>query len=268
MRGPWVVFVLSAACGAGDGGTDAASAGFFSDVRIDANTGDRAVVRFGTALPTSCEALYGLTADALDTTATDPDMAPGQRVTDHNVPLENLVPLTTYFFRARATDASGHVYTSDVGTLTTAAGDAVLSMTDVAHAAMGTTVTQVSSNWSGEPDDGAWGVDHVIDGDMYTEWSSNGDGNGAYVVLDFGQMRTVTYFGFRSRKMRDGTSIIQSVRVVFDGTQTLGPFDTPDPDTRYAFPLTSPITARTVRVEAIATTGGNTGAKEIQFFQP
>ena len=269
MRTVGTLLVIGlAACGDNRPAPDAPAGPFFTNLRVEANTGDRAVVRFETAIPTQCHAIYGRTADVLDTTATDPDMAPGSLITDHKVPLENLTPLTMFYFRAVATDASGKTYTSDEDSLTTTAGDPVLAMTNVARASMGTTVSAVSSNWSGGSNDSDWGVDHVIDADMYTEWSSNGDGNGAYVVLDFGQSRTVTHFGFRSRKMRDGTSIIQSVQLSFDGGATVGPFATPDPDHRYAFELAAPVTARTVRVEAVATTGGNTGAKEIQFFEP
>ena len=46
----------------------------------------------------------------------------------------------------------------------------------------------------------------------------------------------------------------------------MGPFDTPDPDQLYTFTFTSSVTARSARIEAVQTTGGNTGAKEIQFF--
>ncbi len=249
--------------GAGDTGP------FFTNVRVDSESGDRAVVRFGTALETSCKASYGLVVSALDATATDPDMEPGRLVVEHQVPLENLRPLTTYWYQAHALDADGKEYVSDAGSFTTTAGDAVLAMTNVARASMGTTVVGVSSNWDLTGNEALFGANNVSDGDMYTEWSSNGDGDGAYVVLDFGQSRSLTHFGFRSRKMRDMTSITTSVRLVFDdGAAVLGPFATPDPDHRYAFAFAQPITARKVRVEAVTSSGGNTGAKEIQFFVP
>ncbi|MBW2686830.1 MAG: hypothetical protein JRE19_13075, partial [Deltaproteobacteria bacterium] len=79
-------------------------------------------------------------------------------------------------------------------------------------------------------------------------------------------MRDIEAFGFRSRKMTDGTSIITSVQIIFDGDTMMGPFATPDPDQRYTFEI-APTRAQRVRVEAVTTTGGNSGVKEIEFFQ-
>lgn len=266
-----LLFVMLGACGApaelpGDGAVDAL---FFSNIRVEDQSGDRAVVRFDTALPTTCEASYGLAEPMLDATATDPDMEPGRLVVEHQVPLENLQPLTTYWYRARAEDERGRVHLSEVRSFTTSDGDAVLAMTNVARAAMGTTVVQTSSNWDMGANDSLFGANNVTDGDMYTEWSSNGDGDGAYILLDFGQRRSLTHFGFRSRKMRDGSSITTSVRLLFEGgAVVLGPFETPDPDHRYAFGLGQTVNAQTVRLEVVTSSGGNTGAKEIQFFVP
>ena len=92
------------------------------------------------------------------------------------------------------------------------------------------------------------------------------DGKVATLGLDLGEATEITHFGFRSRKMTDGTSIIERVRVVFDGVEH-GPFDTPDPDQHYLFELDAPVDARLVRIEAVQTTGGNTGAKEIQLLR-
>ncbi|MBW2628499.1 MAG: hypothetical protein JRE45_12830, partial [Deltaproteobacteria bacterium] len=46
----------------------------------------------------------------------------------------------------------------------------------------------------------------------------------------------------------------------------MGPFETPDPDQRYIFEI-APIRAQRVRVEAVTTTGGNSGVKEIELFR-
>jgi hypothetical protein len=65
--------------------------------------------------------------------------------------------------------------------------------------------------------------------------------------------------------MGDGSSIIRSFRLVIDGV-TVGPFSSPDPAQRYRFDLVPPVDAQVVRFEAVETTGGNTGAREIELL--
>lgn len=246
---------------AADGGVQ------FLDVRVESITSTRAVVRFDTSQPTSCEAMFGTAPDALDRSATDPDMEEGQLVRDHNVPLEDLMPSQTYYWRAKATNAAGETYVSALYEFqTTEAQEHVPEGTNVALLEAGTTVSGVSSNFGGGSNDGSWGADNAIDGMMATEWSSSGDGDDAWLTLDLGQTRTIHLFGFRSRQMTDGSAIVRSVQLIFDDDTVLGPYLTPDPEQLYQFALEPPMTARGVRVEAVTTTGGNTGAKEIQLF--
>jgi hypothetical protein len=229
------------------------------------------VLRFTTSVPSSCEALYGTAEDALDNRATDPDMPEGQLAVDHQVPLEDLAAATRYFWRARAVDANGETYTSKLGDFTTLTAtqpdDLSAALQNVALAEHGASVTGVSSNFGNGDNDSTWGVNHVLDGQMSTEWATQGDGDDAWFSLDFGQERGISRFGFRSRKMSDGTSIIKSVQLFFGDSQTaVGPLATPDPDELYIFDFNSPVKARTVRLEVLTSSGGNTGAKEVQFF--
>lgn len=242
----------------------------FSSLRVEELGPNRAVVRFDTDVPSSCELQYGLAMATLDMTATDPNMSPGELALVHEVALEDLTPDTTYYFRAKAMDGDLRTFYSDIIEFKTPSGDDPTAfMTNVALVAEGTTVVDVSSNWGGGNNDSSFGIHNALDGNQATEWSSNGDGDNAYVVLDFGQDRTITHFAYRSRMMTDGSSIVKRVQVIVDGGEAvLGPFDTPDHTLRYVFELAEPVTARQVRVEAVDTTGGNTGAKEIQFFQP
>ncbi len=240
----------------------------FTNLRVEEVGAYRAVLRFTTSRPTTCEAAFGLAASALDRTATDPNMEPGTYLEQHEVPLEDLVPNTTYYVVGRAVDPNDNVYTSMVLQFTTLTGAAVDSMVNVAALARGSVVNAVSSNFGGGANDSTWGANKAFDDQMSTEWSSNGDGNGAFIEIDLGSTRSFAVVGFRSRKMSDGTSIIESFQLVLDGTTTLGPFASPDPDIRYLFQLGAPASARTVRLEAIATSGGNTGIKELQLFTP
>lgn len=250
----------------------------FYDLRVDELTARRAVVKGETSRPTTCRVDFGTSMMMLDRSASDPNMADGQSAIDHEVPLEDLTPDTMMFWQARAVDEDGEVYLSEVMSFRTPAEPSDMNqqpgnmlpepvvMQNVALLSMGSSVPMVSSNFGGATNDASWGIHNALDGQMSTEWSSNGDGDDAWMMLDFGKMRKIERFGFRSRKMTDGSSIITSVRLIFDGTTTMGPFDTPNPDERYEFDIT-PTQASQVRVEAVTTTGGNTGAKEIEFFE-
>ncbi|MEW5853686.1 MAG: discoidin domain-containing protein [Myxococcota bacterium] len=256
-----------AACGPSSSGADAGTDVRFINVRVEEIAARRAVVRFTTSRPTTCEVHFGLTPDALTRTATDPDMAEGRLETEHEVPLEDLTPVTTFHFRPVATDGEGRQFQGDPGSFTTLAESGTTEV-NAALLSRGANVAEVSSNYGGGDNTSGWGANKALDGEMATEWASNGDGDGAYLVVDLGADALVSAVGFRSRKMADGTSIIRSIRVRLDDSAPLGPFDTPDPDTTYRFPLDSPTTARRVRFEAVTTSGGNTGAKEVQVFTP
>jgi hypothetical protein len=264
-----VLAAALAACSSSDDGSaaDAASSDVeFQNLRVEDVGAYRAVVRFDTSAPTSCEAEFGLAETARDRTATDPNMEPGTYQTEHQVPLEDLAPVTTYYVAAVAETEAGGVYVSPIVSFTTGPGAAVDDMVNVAQLSAGATVTAVSSNFGNGANDSTWGADNAFDGQMASEWSSNGDGDDAYVEIDLGAAKSFTVIGFRSRKMVDGTSIIEQFQLIVDGTTTLGPFDSLDPDTRYIFELDSTISGQTVRLEALETSGGNTGIKELQLF--
>lgn len=257
---------LAAACGSSSDTPDPGAPVEFLDLRVEDLASTRAVIRFDTSRPTTCEVEWGLSMDALTTTATDPNMELGTFAEDHEVPLEDLNPDTMIFFRAKATDPMGETYYSDVMSFRTEMGDGSPVRVNVALMSMGSSIVDKSSTISNMADASTWGANNAIDGSMSTEWSSNGDGDDAWLVIDLGQMRDVEAFGFRSRKMADGTSIITSVQIIFDGDTMMGPFETPDPDQRYIFEI-APTRARRVRVEAVTTTGGNSGVKEIELFE-
>ncbi len=239
----------------------------FIDLRVEEITEARAVVRFDTSVETTCEVEWGLLADELDNTAVDPDMDPDNPYgLDHQVPLEDLPEDATIFYRAKATTRGGHTYYTQVDSFQTLAAAEVPERANVALASAGTTVVDKSSNYGGADDDGSWGAAAVIDGSMSTEWATSGDGDDAFVTLDLGQERLLVGWGFRSRKMTDGSSIIEASQLLLDGERTLGPFETPDPDQLYQFDFDEPVSATIVTVSAVQTTGGNTGAKEIELY--
>lgn len=244
---------------------DPSTAIVFSDLRAEEITDTRAVIRFTTSIPTTCEVEYGLDPENLDRSADDPSMIDDELDTEHEVPLEDLEPGTTYYYRGFAVASDGSEDRSVVASFDTLVGDGV-DRENVALLSFGATVTDVSSNFGNAANDEAWGADSAFDGQMGTEWATHGDGNDAYVVVQLPAPTSVAGFGFRGREMADGSSIIQSVRVQLDGASPLGPFQTPDPDRLYTFDLSPTDPVHTVRIEAASSTGGNTGAREIQIF--
>lgn len=238
----------------------------FENLRVEEISARRAVIRFQTSSPTTCEAEYGLAEDSLVNTTTDPSMEDGAFEFEHEVPIEDLSPETVYYYRARATDTTGSTVYSDVRQFTTLSSTAATEFTNVATLSRGAAISEVSSNFGMGGNSSTWGANNAIDGSMSSEWATNNNGDNAYLVIDLGQTFSLLGVGFRSRKMSDGSSIITSFKLIFDNQAELGPFATPDPDKVYSFDFTSPIASQTVRFEAVTTSGGNTGARAIQLF--
>ena len=239
----------------------------FLGVRVEAIAATGATVMFATSRPTTCEAEYGLSEAELPLVAANPDMESEFSI-DHEIRLEDLQPATTYYYRAHAVDPQDRQYRSSLLQFTTAeTPQEDASLINAALPGNGSSVTDVSSNFGGGSDASTWGANNAFDDQMGTEWATDGDGDAAALTIDFGRDRQLIRFEFRSRAMSDGSAIITSIRLVIDaGRLILGPFETPDPDVEYSFDFEAPVTARTVRVEAVTSTGGNTGAREIRFY--
>jgi F5/8 type C domain len=217
--------------------------------------GRSAVVRVETDPPTVCAIAYGTTA-SLGSIANDPSMG-GTAIARHSVVLGGLTPNSTYRFRLTATDARGRVFqTRDLATFRTTPGKAALAGRDVA---VGAKVVAVSSQFGG-----GYRAANAVDGDLSTEWSSAGDGNRAFITIDLGAERQVRGVAFLTREMSDGSAITRTFAVVADGGRRYGPFpagNRVDPRVaRVSF------TGRRLRFEVVKSTGGNTGAAEIEVF--
>ncbi len=239
----------------------------FEALRAESVGPDRATIRFTTSLPTTCEVEYGMSIGTLDLRAEDPSMVDDELSIDHEVPLEDLTPGTNYYYRARAEDARGRIFFSDTQSFTTLAADDSLGA-NVALLSAGASVTGVSSNFGGADDDERWGAEAAFDGAMGTEWSSAGDGDDAWVELDLGTPRALRTVRYRSRAMGDGSAIVTGFQLVIDdGAATLGPFTCEDPDVACVFALEEAVAALRVRFEVVSSTGGNTGARELQLYE-
>lgn len=120
--------------------------------------------------------------------------------------------------------------------------------------AVGAAVVEVSSEFSSD-----FSAANAVDGDLGTEWSSRGDGDDAFIILDLGTPVNVTAVAFRTRTMGDGSATTETFTVEADGSLH-GPFPAGPTPTPVSF------TGRILRFDVDASTGGNTGAVEVEAY--
>lgn len=186
----------------------------------------------------------------------------GTGIIQHDVALPDLEPGREYQYVLQGTTADGTLYRSEVSTFTIPATTAAVDG-DAAdrgpNLALGATIGAVSSEFND-----AFAATNAVDGDLGTEWSSSGDGDGASITVDLGQRTDVTGVAFLTRSMADGSAITETYTVTGDDGKELGPF-----------PAGSPAAARVAEVDVVSreltfrvatSTGGNVGAVEIQVY--
>ncbi len=248
-----ITVLLLGACSGGSPDSDVRS---FSDIAqsdpiIEFDPSGTAATLFVTTNQAAvCAVAYG-TDGPFGAIATDQDMGAGGGHDDHSALMTGLTPETEYQYRLQGVAADGQLYRSEILTFTTpAATDAGLGT----NVAIGASVVEVSSEFSS-----AFGAANAIDGDLGTEWSSRDDGDEAFITIDLGQPTDVRAVGFATRSMSDGTAITSTFTVVVDG-QTYGPFP--------AGPVPSEVSFRgqILRYDVDTSSGGNTGAVEVQAF--
>lgn len=213
-------------------------------------SGTAATLTVGTTIPLACAVVYG-TDESFGSIAVDNDMQGGAHQAHHPL-LTGLTPDTEYRYVLQGSDADGNLYRSDTMTFRTpSALDTGLGR-NIAPDGNAT----ASSEFSAE-----FGAGNAIDGDLATEWSSAGDGDEAWIEVDFGESTPVTAVGFRTRQMTDGSAITRTFTVSVDG-RSVGPF----PTGAEPIVLDQPLVGGIVRFDADQTSGGNTGATEIEIY--
>ena len=226
-----------------------------------------AVLVFRSTIPLACSVAYGKTPE-LGQIATDQDMA-GGAIIDHNPVLSDLDADTEYFYRVQGTAADGSIYVGEVHSFRTAPEPSVdaaadgaegSDLVDLGSLAVGGTVTLMSSNYGGAPNDGSWGVNQALDGNERTAWSSDGDGDDAYLVLRLSEPARVVVVEVWTRTMSDGTAQINSFTLTGDDGVAHGPFELPDASRAYRFEVD--IETATLRFDVETSSGGNTGLVE------
>ncbi len=222
-----------------------------SGPNVDADpSGTAAVLTVETSIDAICAVSYG-EGDPVGAIATDREMDP-EGHSEHRVVLSGLDPDTEYEYRLQGVGSDGRLYRSDVFTFRTpAAAESGFG----SNLALEATVAEVSSEFSD-----TFSAANAIDGDLGTEWSSRGDGDNAYITIDLGSETEVGAVVFRTREMSDGSAITRLFAVTVDDGETFGPFPVG------IEPIPVDFTGTVLRFDVAESTGGNTGAVEIEVY--
>ncbi len=247
-----VALVVSACSGGAEQTIEPIEPILVGDVEILTDpSGTVASLSVETSVPVACAVIYG-TDDSFGQLAVDSDMDGGAHE-NHGPLMTGLEPDTEYSYVLQGSDSDGTIYRSDIRTFRTPVAAESGLGTNIAPNG---TVTGASSEFSQQ-----FAASQAIDGDLGTEWSTAGDGDDLWIEIDLGQEAEISGLAFRTRQMTDGTAITDTFSVIIGGT-TYGPFPTGTEPVAFD----SPVIGRTLRIEAEQTTGGNTGATEIEIY--
>lgn len=264
--------VVAAACGTGRNDTDMDTGGSVvrpfrevqdSDFRFEADPADptRGIFHVKTTEPMICAIVWG--TDSSFGRFNNSLAMNGTGIVDHDVFLPDVEPGATYHYIVEGTTADGTLYRSKDSTFViqrTGTGSTTTEAPRGDNVATGAKVVDASSSFSS-----AFAPERAVDGDLHTEWSSRGDGNGAYIVIDVGETVAVGAVEFVTRSMADGSAVTQTFTVSADGGAPLGPFPAGTPAARRWSKVDA--TGKVFRFEVTTSTGGNVGAIEIGLYR-
>jgi hypothetical protein len=221
-----------------------------------------AVLVFRSSIPLACSVVYGETR-TFGMIAVDADMDGGAHENHHPL-LAGLKPDRTYFFRVQGVAADSRVFVGEVQTFRTRPAPAD-ARPNLAAMSMGARVAAVSSNWSGQENEGTWGANSAIDGQRGSAWSSDGDGNEAFLVVELAKRARIGEIEVWTRTMSDGTAQTYKFTITTDSGETLGPFTLPDASKPYRFAVD--VEAGSLRLDVVESSGGNTGLVEFAAYE-
>jgi F5/8 type C domain len=223
---------------------------------------ERGIFRVTTTEPMICAIVWGPT-EGLGNFNNSLAMN-GTGIVEHDVFLPGAVAGEPYYFRVQGSTADGTLYTSEIDTFTIPARAIEPPSSESAggaNLALDATVVDVSSEFND-----SFAAENAIDDSGTTEWSSDGDGDDAFITLDLGVDEQISAVEFITRSMLDGTAVTETFTVTVDDAATFGPFvaGTPvDPS-----PAEIDTSGRVFRFDVDTSTGGNVGAVEIRVLSP
>ena len=228
-------------------------------------TDTHATLHFVSSIPLACSVVYGTSSD-YGLIATDLEMN-GGAIIEHNPLLTGLEADTDYYYRVQGSAADGTLYVGEEGTFRTAVA-AETNEVNLASLANGAEVIDVSSNFGGAANDQTWGANSAIDENVGTAWSSDGDGNDAYITVQLSEPGQPTAVEVWTRSMSDGSARTEQFSLTTNTKQTFGPFDLPDDTHAYRFEIEVSETIDSLRLDVVQSTGGNTGLVEFAIYAP
>ncbi len=224
-------------------------------------TASDAILLFDSNRPLACSVTYGETI-SYGQIAVDQDMGGGAH-TDHHPILTGLEPDTEYHYRLQGTAADGTIYISEDMTFQTPAQEANAEV-NLASLEAGASVAAVSSNFGGATNEETWGANSAIDGSRATAWSSDGDGNEAFIEIRLAQPASLHTVEVWTRTMSNNTAQINSFTLTTNSGEVLGPFKLDDAEQSYRFEVE--IIASSLRLDVVDSNGGNTGLIEFSAY--
>lgn len=222
-------------------------------------SGSGASLEFSTDQSTLSSTAIGLAED-FGRIARAPGNEPSKK---HEISMPGLQSDSKYYSETIAIDETGELIRSELISFETPDVAEEDFGENYALLEKGADISGVSSNF-GDDISGSFGALNAIDGDPGTEWSSQAEGDNAWIEIELAETIEVTGFGFWSRTMGD-TGEIRVIRVLDASGEILGEFEIPDAEQLYNFSL-NPVQSQRLRFEVVASTGGNTGAREIRIY--
>jgi len=104
----------------------------------------------------------------------------------------------------------------------------------------------------------------AVDGSGNSAWSSQGDGDNAFIEIRLAQRSQIDRIEYWSRSMSDGTAQVFAFNISADDGTIYGPFEVPDANQAYSFEVDFETT--TLRFSVVTSSGGNTGAVEFGVY--
>ena len=220
-----------------------------------------ATLLFDSSMPLVCAIVYGKTTE-YGLIATDLDMAGGAH-SEHRPFMPGLEPDTQYHYRVQGSAADGTIFVGEDGLFKTPAAQ-IRDELNVASLAAGARVSDVSSNFGGAANSQTWGADSAIDGSEASAWSSDGDGNDAFIEIEFAGVAILHTVEVWTRSMSNNTAQIFSFTLTTDSGEVLGPFELVDALQSHRFDVEA--VTRSLRLDVVDSNGGNTGLIELAAY--
>lgn len=232
-----------------------------SETQVLDVTDTTARVNFIGTVPLACYLVYG-TDESFGSVTNDPNMAQSA-IIEHNPVMLDLEPDTEYLFRMQGIGEDGVIYVSELYRFRTLPADEEVSA-NLLSPESGAVVLEVSSNFGNQPNDGRWGILNAFDDNPATEWSSSGDGDDAYFVVELSGEHRIHTIEYRTRAMNDGTAITEAFTITTDSGEVFGPFEVEEYTELTTFEVD--FVATTLRYDVERSTGGNTGIIDIAVY--